>query len=226
MSGLRILAVVLAAAPWTAWTAPAEAAPRCPGRGETAEIAVHVNTGTMTLDTRRDAAYLERIRRRHGSRVTRPRGHPLGLTVAGFRFDMTTQVKVYPLGKGLYCGVPSTVTITIGYPDFQVYVLRRYRRDSCEYEAILAHEKTHVRLYRDTVEGYAADVKQSLANAVRRFEPVMVKVPRKAADAVQARLRRDIGPELEDMGHAGHMANARIDTPESYRAVQDLCDNW
>jgi hypothetical protein len=116
--------------------------------------------------------------------------------------------------------------MNIGFSDFLVYIDRRYRRGSCEYKAIRKHENTHVSLYRAYLARHLPKLRRSAEAAALRIKPAKVRSPDAGAKYIQDQIQSRIKPIIDRISTEADAANAKIDTPRSYRNVQLLCDNW
>lgn len=110
----------------------------------------------------------------------------------------------------------------------EVYVSSQYPVGSCQYKAVLAHEKTHVAINQKTYRKYMAILKRELG---RLALPTPARPWRVASEGeVDARAGALIQPVL-DRVQAGFVAenkrlNARIDTPASYAKISRKCKGW
>ncbi len=225
-SVLALLAAVLGAAALGAAVRPAAAAPACAAAAGAVQVSVRAEPGRISVRNGRGGTDLQRLQQKYGSARGAPGWHLLGLTVAEFRLDMRTNVTVRPFRGDWYCARAAMVEVTVGYPDFVVYVDRKYRPDTCEHRAVVDHEYAHIAIYRGILERFAPWVRDRLADAVRRLGPVVVASRAQAADLVQDRLSEKITPILDKLHEATEAANARIDTRDIYRAITDQCRNW
>ncbi len=198
----------------------------CPGASQAPALNFRALPGTVSFRTgytRNDLARLEN-KHRKGRRANG--WVPMGLTLAEFQMTLTLRVTIQPLGGNRYCAFPSVVTVDMGYPDFIIYIDRRYRRDTCENDIIRRHEKTHIGIYRDALKEYSPWIENRFQQVLRRFRPVFLRSPGKAGDMVRDRVRRKLDPLLRKMHRAVSRANAKIDTPGQYDLIQKQCGNW
>jgi len=123
---------------------PSFAASGCPSGLPPAKLTMSVDSGSVAIDNGRGHAELKRIKRRTGAAAPSGQWDLLGLTVAEFKFNMRVNVLLYPLPDGRYCATPRSVTSSIGYPEFTIYIDRKYQFGTCRRRVIRAHEETHV----------------------------------------------------------------------------------
>ena len=188
-------------------------------------VVLGVQTGKVAWRTSHGRSDLKRLARRVVSSTTR-QGHPLGLTVTEFHRAMKTQVSIAPIGKNRFCAVPVKVEVTIGYPEFSVYIDRRYRTGTCQYRQIKIHEQRHVDIYRRNLHHFAPLIRGGLKEAAARLKPVYVKQPAAAANLIQQRLLSKIDGLVDRLQQATDADNGRIDTSNSYGRIQKRCRSW
>jgi len=122
--------------------------------------------------------------------------------------------------------VPETLDIRLSYPNFTVYIDRRYRRETCEYRAICDHEDQHVAIYRQKLERLEPWLRKRLVAIIRHLKPVVIANSERAAALVQARIKNKVAPLLRKVQDTTATANARIDTPSNYHLIHRQCRNW
>lgn len=205
---------------------PAAAAPACAADAGAVQVSVRAEPGRISVQNGHSGRDLQRLQRKYGSARGAPGWHLLGLTVAEFRLDMRTKVTVRPFRGTWYCARAATVDVTVGYPDFVVYVDRKYRPDTCEHRAVVDHEHAHIAIYRSILARFTPWVRDRVADAVRRLGPLVVASQDQAAKLVQDRISEKITPILDKLHEATEAANDRIDTRAIYRTITGQCRNW
>ncbi len=198
----------------------------CPGASQPPVLNLRALPGTVSFRTGNTRSDLKRIERKHGKGRPTNGWFPMGLTLAEFQMTLSLRVTIQPLGRNRYCAFPSVVTVDMGYPDFIIYIDRRYRRGTCENDTIARHEKTHVAIYRDALNEYTPWVERRFQQALRRLRPVFLRSPDRAGEIVRERVRRKLEPLLRKMHRAAGRANGEIDTPGQYDSIQKQCGNW
>ncbi len=232
-TGICIFAVLLlvAAGP----TADAQTAPTADQQGQattcaavTKPIDINIKNprGRVVYDRGVSGNDLVRIQKSRSRGVQNSNLKPLGLTLSDFTFKIGTSVRLLPIADNKFCAYPSSFDILIGYSGFKVYIDRRYGRGSCEYRAILEHENTHVSLYRSNMARTLPDLQRAVYSAARRITPLIVDSPAQGARYVQKRMEKSLNPMVARLSRGADIANARIDTPVSYKQVQSRCRNW
>jgi hypothetical protein len=236
------LLALLLAAPAAAQTPPAAAAaveaspeaitppaplahppplPACPPRH--ARIRLAVVDHEPVLDTAADMAGLHALtgRPRQGNQ------RHLGLTTSRVEWhsELNAQFSRARLRRGeALCAVPSEVVLTLVQTEHVVRIASELTAVACLRAAVLAHERRHVVVNRETLRLAARRARQAAeawaANAEGRGATLD-----EAMAGLQAGLRRAIEPSLAAMRAARETAHGAIDTPEEYRRLSRICPN-
>ena len=199
---------------------------RCPAPDTTVSIYVKNTPAKVIYKTGHSRSDLERLQRTRGRHASNGKWKILGLTQTKFKYSIETSAKFKKTAGGRYCAYPVSYNLNIGYADFLVYIDRKYRRGSCEYQAILKHENAHVTLYKSYLKRYLPYIKKQAQTAALGVRPVVVSTPDLGTKYIQKQVQRRIRPLILKLNREADHSNARIDTPKSYRDVQFLCDNW
>lgn len=206
--------------------APAFAATRCPAPGKPPRVNIKTVPARIIYKTGYSRSDLLRMQRKNG----RPGGaaamQVLGLTLSEFRYSLETAARLYPASGGGYCAQAVSYDLSVGFSDFLVHIDRQYRRGSCEFNAIRDHEISHVALFRSNFTRYIPLIRAKARAAAALVKPVAVRSSNDGVKQLQDQMQRRIGPLIKKLSRDSDIANARIDTPKSYRNVHMLCDNW
>ncbi len=127
-------------------------------------------------------------------------------------------------GRSEGCVALRSVSARLANEDVTILVDRRYPEGSCEREAILAHEREHVRIGRDTLREWEGGARDRLGAVAERWGGRWLGPggERALSDALDAAVS-DLVARVEADAARG---NARIDTPASYAEVQRRCRSW
>jgi len=204
----------------------AEAKIQCPGDQGSTRLTVDKMESRVTYKSGHTRSDLQRIQRRHGAQATASGWYPLGLTLSELRMEMRITTRAVQTGPGRYCSVPDQVEIRLGYPEFTIYVDRRYIRGSCEYRAISDHEDQHVKIYRDQLDRHVSWVRERMGRAIGRLQPNITASPDQGAEQIKRQLNVKLTALLQRLQNASQTENGEIDSPGSYRRVQSRCRNW
>lgn len=147
-----------------------------------------------------------------------------GLTATRLAGRASYTMSKATLPNGRECVALAGIKARFASEEVSVLFDRRYAEGSCERQAVLDHELEHVRISAETLREAEPRVREELRKVAGRWAGRWVD-GREAArideeiDATLARMVREVEAE------AGRR-NARIDTPQSYQAVQRRCRRW
>lgn len=202
--------------------APARAEPECPGSPDIPyDIELEVDTPAARIHHDRSIADLGRLT------VHGPGSRILGLARTGLDFGWNVGFESVPQGEG-FCFWVESVRLTTRHLSPDIYVARKYRRGGCQYRAILAHERRHIRTSRDLINRYRPRLNMVLTSlripTGRR--PVYVTSRAEAKAKLRALMADLAEPVYREMAAQLAKAQAKLDSPASYRRLFKMCKSW
>jgi TPR repeat protein len=184
------------------------------------------------IDVRIDVPRAPIIRDHDSAALTQASFHGTGSRVLGLmipKFDITTEGRYGIRSHGnAHCFWVAGVSAELFYRSIDIYVAKDYRRNSCNYRAILLHEQQHVNVARENLQRFAPRIRGALTslNIPRADAPIKVASP-EAAEAEMHRLfAKILEPEYRDMLLDLQRAQAQVDSPVEYRRVRRQCKKW
>ncbi|HEY3916788.1 MAG TPA: hypothetical protein VGL83_03295 [Stellaceae bacterium] len=203
--------------------APAIASAACPTRAGAPSFTVAVKDPPVAYRLDLDSAAVARTAGENGMAGLKG-AVPYGLTIG--RYDLEVTVDVDNIRDGdRYCAQLRAAHVEIGLKQLDVIVDRRFAAGSCERQAVLDHESTHVGAFREAMRYYVPAIERTLAAA-----PVSLGVQADARNAARAVFLAPITDSLKPIFAAinarARDANARLDSPENYAAVFARCRHW
>ena len=152
----------------------------------------------------------------------------LGMTVAKLGVNGTAQPSVQQDGRSA-CVQIKELRLTIGYDTLDVYIDKKYKPGSCEYEVVKEHENYHVRVSQEAMMFFRPDIEKALQTALSHIHPETVYSQNDAQKTFEHQFNqvmREIQPLIDHINRKIAEKNYIIDTPESYAATTALCRNW
>lgn len=204
---------------------PASAA-TCPAPARAPEVRVVAESGALRVDNTMDRTALGAYARETGLGLGPSLDRPLGLTNAEVVIELSTESRTSRAPDGSVCVWLEAARIAVRFQAFVVHVAREYRPGSCEHRAVLEHERTHVAISRDSLARHLPRLERAAAEALAARPALRVRDVEEAREAYTTYLNERLAPILRDWDEAQRQANARIDTPEGYRALRRQCDDW
>lgn len=152
----------------------------------------------------------------------------LGMTVSKLGLSGSAEPEIQQNGITA-CVQIGRMKIEIGYETLDVYIDKKYKPGTCEYEVVKEHENYHVRVSQEAMSFFKPDIEDALEKAVARVQPVYVKSQKEAERVFQKQFHqvmRELQPLIDHINKKIAEKNYEIDTPESYRETTALCRNW
>ncbi|MDB5375090.1 MAG: hypothetical protein JWP04_3732, partial [Belnapia sp.] len=195
--------------------ARAEPPPACPAGAPVVRLAVvdpePVESGALSVDE---------LHRETGQ----PRSatmHHLGLTTS--RVEWRSEVETsYRSSESGVCARPAVVTLNLVQTEHLVRVAREIPADGCLWREVLAHERRHVAVNRQTLRQAGARAQAAAVAWGARAEGHGATLD-EAMGQLQQGLRRALEPALAAMRAAREAAHREIDTQAEYRRLSRIC---
>ncbi len=153
----------------------------------------------------------------------------LGLTVAKSQLRMSGKPYIAQEKNGRLCVGLDEVNFYIGYDKIDVYIDKKYKKNSCNYKVIKDHENYHVGVFQQAMTFFRPDIERELKEAVADIRPEYAYSTERAEQIMNKlfeRIRRRIQPVLNHIDKKIAEKNNAIDTPESYRKTTARCPKW
>ncbi len=156
-----------------------------------------------------------------------PRQRVLGLADTGLEFGWSVRFEWQPRSAG-FCFWVRRTKLAIRHPSPDIYVAREYRRGSCPYRAILAHERQHMRISREQIDRYIPRLRWVLTSLriPTGERPLFVTSAEAAKAEVRSLMKELAEPLFREMGQALRAAQAKLDSPASYRRLRKSSKRW
>lgn len=97
-----------------------------------------------------------------------------GNVVATMVDNYQINADVVPVDGGFCVGLKS-VNAVVGYNDFVVNIDIRNVPETCEYNAVLAHEDKHIKTYLSVIDNFKGELQKSVYSAAQSVMPQFVK---------------------------------------------------
>ena len=205
-----------------AQAAVAQAAVDCqidPGIGHDIELKIDIPEPRLHHDL--SIAELDRrVLHSPGKRV-------LGMADTGLEFGWSVRFEWQQWGDG-FCFWVRRTELAIRHPSPDIYVAREYRRGSCPYRTILAHERQHMRISREQIDRYLPRLRWVLTSLriPTAERPIFVTSAEAAKSEVRTLMKELAEPLFQEMRQAMRKAQAKLDSPDSYRRLRKKCKRW
>lgn len=203
------------------------ACPHDPDLGRAAPFEVVVGSVPTVIRHDTDLAGLARV---PGTEALGPGGKLQGLTVVEHRLAYRTGIAVTSrLLPGPVCSWIDKLTVDMTPQSLTILVPRDYAEGSCEYEQILAHERLHEEVHRDTLAEYADRMRRALAATAwlpARGTPLAVADRPEAERRVEEMVDKATKPVYAEFQAELKRRQSELDVPENYLWVARRCGHW
>ncbi len=155
-------------------------------------------------------------------------GRQQGLTEVEHQLAFRTRVNM-ETARGRACVWFDEVKVDLTPASIQIFVPREYADGTCEYDAVLAHEREHERVHRERLTAAAAEIKEALASAKwlpARGNPLETHDRASAEAELNAKIRKVVTPAYDKYKEDLATAQADLDRPELYQWVSKRCAGW
>lgn len=153
------------------------------------------------------------------------KGHsPVGLTVAGYDFTVTTETDTTHSGD-VYCASLRSVIVNLGIKVLTVMVDRRYAAGSCEQETILEHEHKHVEITREAPRYYAREISEKV-EAMARPRVLQLASLEEARTVYATMIRAELQPLFQAIRDRAAKRNGQLDELEGDASRLHRCEHW
>lgn len=156
-----------------------------------------------------------------------PRQRVLGLTQSDLEVKTRGHYTVEKSGNR-FCFSVRAIDVILKYRALQVYVAKEYKVGSCAFRAILAHEREHVRVARESLESYTPKIRAVLTSLLipTGGEPIQVVSAKAAKAKMESITEQLLGPVYREMFESLNRGQAALDTPQQYLRVRNKCSRW
>ena len=143
-------------------------------------------------------------------------GKQQGLTVVEHQLSYRTLVR-RETTRGRTCVWFDEVRVDLTPASIQIFVPREYPENSCEYLAVLAHEREHERVHRE----HLAEATLAISGALTAARWLPAK-----GNPLEAKIRKVVTPVYEKYKEELTIAQADLDRPDLYQWVSKRCSGW
>ncbi|MEM7222190.1 MAG: hypothetical protein AAF495_04385 [Pseudomonadota bacterium] len=202
--------------------APAMAQNCQPQDGYSYEVDVTIDTPPVRLHRNLSRAQLTG-KTFHGASS----GQTLGLMQSSL--EVATQTHYFShVVEGGMCIWVSRIDVTLRYNTLDIFIAKEYRQHSCEYKVILEHEKQHVKVAQQALKPFVPKIISALTSfsIPRAGNPLGVQSLDHAKQQINRRIDERIAPLRNQMTQVINKKQAKVDSPQSYRATFKRCKNW
>lgn len=148
--------------------------------------------------------------------------HHLGLTTSQVAWRTEMSLRLQPRPDGVLCAVPTELRLRLAHQEHAIRLAAEIPHGGCLEREVLAHERRHAEVNRRTLRDAATELRRT-AEAWAALASTEARSAEEAGEALQRDLQRAIAPVLAQLRAARDEAHDRIDSPEEYRRLGEVC---
>ncbi len=159
---------------------------------------------------------------------SKPYASTMGLTVAQLTINMQAKSFVREDSTGACIGLDE-LTVNVGFPKIDVYIDKKYRPGTCQYNVIKEHENYHVRVQQEGLTFFGGKIEEAFQIAANKIKPRSLSSPGQAQSILNqmvAQVKKDVDPLIKFVEKRLREENEVIDTYEAYLETSKKCKKW
>ena len=134
----------------------------------------------------------------------------LGYTQPKISYASIARTVIIPVHGG-FCVSLRGIDIDI-VEDFDVIIDKRLKDKSCAYDIVYKHEQDHVNVYKNVIKNNIDNIKQSIIDGVKNFQPEFVKSEKDASNLSEKVNKSDFVEKIKsDIMNKIKIENEKID---------------
>lgn len=198
-----------------------------------AECPFHKPITTVNFETKS----VEYIREHDASELTNmhSRGQFTGTRVLGLTggdvgvsFTAKFQASPYTDLENHYCLTVKSVNATFSALP-KIYIAENFRRGTCEYAKVLAHELKHVKILKKAHTESLHEYRKYLnltASQIPVLPPMLLSDVNLRKQQLVTYIRDDLHGYLQDVERDIEIRQKELDSKEEYERIWDKCEKW
>lgn len=159
----------------------------------------------------------------------KPYSTVMGLTVSDLKRQASANTQIISDSYDNFCVYIEELIVDVGYPKIDVYIDKKYRPGSCNYNVVKDHENYHVRVQQEGLRFFAPKIKEAYQIALNKIKPQSAYTEQDAkmiAEDMMRRIEKDIEPMMTYVQQRLKEKNAVIDTEDAYIKDAKKCPKW
>mgnify|MGYP001211214656 CR=1 FL=1 len=207
-------------------SADAQTRRSCPALQSKIEFTVQTIPKNIDYNLNLTQQQLSRLANNFNRSRVNSNANTIGLTHTSQEVSYSMRSEIVQISPNRYCGRILSVDVTITVTKLKVYVLRKYRRGSCQYAAIIDHEHEHVATYQNGIETLERAFLNRLWRTIKNLRPGIASSPQRAQQIAFRNMDTALARILTPIERQMRVRDRQIDTPLSYQLIRQQCRTW
>ena len=150
-----------------------------------------------------------------------------GLSTVNINFDISLKTSTINITDSDYCVLPQEINIFLGLDSPIIYISKELKENTCEYNIVLQHEKTHQQINKKTLEYYLPLFKNTASTIIKNIKPLNIKnieqLDTATNDYIQ-KYNQKLNPLVDFIKKEILTQQQKLDNPDNYRYENSLCN--
>lgn len=150
-----------------------------------------------------------------------------GLSTVNINFDISLKTYTTNITNNDYCILPEEINIFLGLDSPIIYLSKELVDDSCEYDIVLRHEKTHQHINKKTIEYYLPLFKNTASTIIKSIKPIHIKDLKQLDAATNDYIKtynQKLNPLVDFIKKEIFEEQKKLDNPNNYKYENSLCN--
>lgn len=192
------------------------------------EIKFSTSYGQLSYDFKKNTKRISQIAARIGSKEHG--AFATGLATVSVENEYVLGTKAYPVQKGKgYCLVPEIIKVYVGFSRPVIYISNELPKNSCQYNLVLLHEKTHQRINKAALDYFIPYFQMAAAKIGYELQPIYIDKLSKidqATDEMTQEFTNRFDKVLAVFKKELTVEQGKLDNKMNYSIEDDICKNF
>lgn len=192
------------------------------------EIEFSTSYGQLYYDLKKNTKRISQIAARIGSKEHGAFATGLATVSVENEYVLGTKAHQTKSGEG-YCLVPETIKVYVGFSRPVIYISNELPKNSCQYNLVLLHEKTHQRINKATLDYFIPYFQAAAAKIGYELQPIYIdklsKIDQATDDMTQEFTDR-FDKVLAVFKKELTVEQGKLDNKMNYSIEDDICKNF
>ena len=188
------------------------------------QITVRYSFGKLSYDYSKNVAEITKMA--NDFNLVENNNFAEGLSTSNINFDISIKTSAHPIGIKRFCVVPSQVDILLGLNNPVIYISNSLKKDSCKYNLVLRHEKTHQQINKTVLEYYLPIFKAAVTKIIQKNSASEINdtnlLESKTRELSQ-KYSSQIKPLVDFIKKETSNEHLKLDNPANYTFEGQLC---
>ena len=150
-----------------------------------------------------------------------------GLATININFDIYLKTSTINITDTQYCVLPNEINIFLGFDSPIIYLSKELKENTCEYEIVLQHEKTHQQINKKTLEYYLPLFKDTASSILKKIKPIYIdnieQLDTTTNDYIKI-YNQKLNPLVDFIKKEILTQQQKLDNPNNYKYENSLCN--